>query len=481
MAASDQPGKLRAQLQWHDALLIAAGAFLLLWPAIINQFPLIFHDTNSYIRTTPELSRSFFYKLFVYFTGFKKSIWTTIIAQSLITSAVLFHFLSLWSFFRRSYFVITVVTLALGSSLSVFVCFVMPDIFTGLMFVTIFSLVFLYDRMALLGKIFSFLLLLVTIFSHFSHPPMAAIITIAAAACLFLLQRYPLQGAWLALAASATAILTICAYNSVTYRQFTISPAAPTFLLANLLEYGPARKELAENCHEEHYRLCAFRSRIPASADQFLWDRESPFNSDLNGFAGMQYESSRIAWATIRHQTWAIAMMSARNSARALVAADPTADLGRMDRSVSILQTMLGRVYGPSAVRQFNASAQEHNRVAVEIIKILTAAGMALAIAIIALAGIVKSKPAERRVWYFLAYAVTAYVGNAILCATVSGVHDRYQARISWMIVLAALLFVFKWIDTNFAGFTGKTLDPQGRVRSLEFDGYGNWADHDRL
>jgi len=32
---------------------------------------------------------------------------------------------------------------------------------------------------------------------------------------------------------------------------------------------------------------------------------------------------------------------------------------------------------------------------------------------------------------------------NAVLCATVSGVHDRYQARLSWVVVLALLLLLF--------------------------------------
>jgi hypothetical protein len=35
-------------------------------------------------------------------------------------------------------------------------------------------------------------------------------------------------------------------------------------------------------------------------------------------------------------------------------------------------------------------------------------------------------------------------MGDTLLCTTISGVHDRYQARVVWLVVMAALICIFR-------------------------------------
>jgi hypothetical protein len=35
-------------------------------------------------------------------------------------------------------------------------------------------------------------------------------------------------------------------------------------------------------------------------------------------------------------------------------------------------------------------------------------------------------------------------MGDTLLCTTISGVHDRYQARVAWLVVMAAVLCLFR-------------------------------------
>jgi hypothetical protein len=53
----------------------------------------------------------------------------------------------------------------------------------------------------------------------------------------------------------------------------------------------------------------------------------------------------------------------------------------------------------------------------------------------------------RRRDYYplLLTTAVCCFImGDTLLCTTISGVHDRYQARVMWLVVMAALLGVFR-------------------------------------
>src|SRR5437763_14784604 len=48
--------------------------------------------------------------------------------------------------------------------------------------------------------------------------------------------------------------------------------------------------------------------------------------------------------------------------------------------------------------------------------------------------------------FFALSVGVTGFVlGNTLLCTAMSGVHDRYQARITWLVFLTVLLWVLSF------------------------------------
>jgi len=423
--------------------LVAIGAVILLWPAFLNGFPLIFHDTNSYVRMAPELPRSYFYKLFVYLTGLKASIWTTATAQALIASAAIWCFLRLMGFPDRRYFLIAIAVLAAGSSLPIYTSFIMPDLFTGLMFMLLFALIFLDERMSRILRLAAFLLLVLAIATHSSHLVLALAITLLGGLWQFLQRPKPkLSGALLSLAAIVTVALCFYVYHGKVHHRYALSPTGSTFLMANLLEYGPARAELAERCPHIAPKLCTYRTRLRPTADNILWDADSPFNTRLGGFEGLAGEAREVVSATIVDHPGLVLQMSVGNSASALVSADPAADIERMDASVELLRHMLLKIYGSQTVRSFDASMQEHNMFPRPLVRILNGAILALLIAGIVFM-LVRGARSTSVSGIFLGFALLAYFMNAVLCATTSGVHDRYQARLSWLVVLALLLLLF--------------------------------------
>lgn len=429
----------------HIALAILAGSILLWWPMLLNGFPLIFHDTNSYARLTPEIPRSYFYKLFVFFTGFKWSIWTTAFAQAFLASGCVFFLLDLLDFRKGAYFPITMAVLALVSSLPIFASFIMPDVFTGLMILLLFIAIFLFDRLAIASRILLFLTLLVATSVHLSHLALALGMTCLSIVWIVVTGKERLTGALFTLAACGTVAASFVVYHGVKHHHFVLSAAGGTFFMANLIEYGPARHELQASCPQSGYRLCRYRDQLPATADKFLWDAKSPFNARLSAFEGMREEANGLVVDTIVHRPLDVLSVSVRNSLRALLAVNPATDIVRMTSSVPQLRRVFGNTYDQSTVEQFDHSLQENNRFPVKLADILSGLGLTAAFAVIIYMLISKSGKIDPRVGAFLLFSLIAYTANAVICGTLSGVFDRYQSRMSWLIIFAALLLLFDW------------------------------------
>jgi hypothetical protein len=445
MTTASRSAPLSASEIFRVGVTIMAGSFLLCWPMLLNGFPLIFHDTNSYVRMIPEIPRSYFYKLFVFLTGFRWSIWTTAFAQSLWAGTCVFFLLNILDFKKEPHFLVAMLVLALASSLPIFASFIMPDIFTGLMILLLFIGIFLFDRLAAGWRVMLFLALLVAISAHLSHLVLALAMICLSIGWIASYKSCQFKGAVMALAACGTVAAAFIAYHGVKHHHLVLSAAGGTYFMANLIEYGPARRELQEFCPQSGYRLCAFRNELPATANQFLWNTQSPFNTQLGAFEGMRAESARLVLDTITHRPLEVLSVSIRNSLRALFAINPTIDIIRPETSVSQLRTVFRRIYDQNTVQQFDDGAQEHNRFPNELIAALFYAGFAAAVAAIAWVITVRFHAIDPRIGGFLLFSIAAYVANAVICGTLSGVFDRYQSRMSWLIPLAALLLLFDW------------------------------------
>ena len=123
-----------------DTAVVVTAAVLVCIPTLLNGFPFIFIDTSDYIILTPRLYRSPFYQLFVFLTGFRISLWHLVAVQAILATHV--AYLVFCSFAGRWLFLPAIAVLVIASSLPVFAGFVMPDIFTGIMFLAVYLLCF---------------------------------------------------------------------------------------------------------------------------------------------------------------------------------------------------------------------------------------------------------------------------------------------------------------------------------------------------
>src|SRR5438876_10366212 len=63
-----------------------------------------------------------------------------------------------------------------------------------------------------------------------------------------------------------------------------------------------------------------------------------------------------------------------------------------------------------------------------------------------------KDVSAEQKIFCFV--ILLGEVSNALICGALSGPHERYQARLTWLIPVVALLLCYeRWLCSQNAGF----------------------------
>src|SRR5262249_51720513 len=91
----------------------------------------------------------------------------------------------------------------------------------------------------------------------------------------------------------------VLASNYAYTGQVFVSRAGPVFVFARLLQDGIVKRLLDETCPGAHYKLCAYKDRLPNRGDAWLWEKPSPFNA-LGRFKGTAAESQRIVVDSVR-------------------------------------------------------------------------------------------------------------------------------------------------------------------------------------
>ena len=435
------------------AVVTAVGAAGLTVPALRNGFPLIFPDSMDYIVLTPRLYRSPFYQLFVFLTGFKQSIWVPVLVQALVAAWVLAIFLAVEVRASLLGSLMGMALLCLLSSLPVFASFVMPDLFTGVMFVALYLLVFRWRDLSRWQRAALALVALVAATVHLSHLTMAFATLVAGTLLLYARdgRRAPVAGIVASLAVCLTSAGAVLAYNLAVFGLFSLSPAGSTFFLANLLATGPAREELAQLCPDPRYRLCAYRDRLPADANAILW--EDGMVKQLGGFEALRGESDRLVGETLRDRPAEVIVFAVGNTVHAVPAINSADDIVPHR---SLAGAVIAQVYGDGTRQRFAQGLQMRGTFPQATYNRMTWLGLLLALPALVL-GIVRL---GWRRSSFAIFAILAFLGNAAFCATLSGVHDRYQSRVSWLLPLAALALLSEVSRSSRAPGGGRQLRP---------------------
>ena len=226
-------------------------------------------------------------------------------------------------------------------------------------------------------------------------------------------------------------------YGYVVVKRLTPSPAGPFFALARLLDDGPARRYLASACPGAGYTLCRYQDAIRGDNNTFLWSEDSPLQALIRerGEAAALDEAGAIVGGTLRAYPGDVLLHAGENAARQFAQARTT------DTDCPCLGDKIERVVTELFPREHAAYVGSlQNRGVLPWDELTWLDGLVLAgsagflVAVILMARRVLLGDAGR----LLALIAWGLVVNAALMGTLSGVADRYQARLAWLVPLFA-------------------------------------------
>jgi hypothetical protein len=419
---------------------LLGGALLLVWPAFANGFPLVFIDSVSYLGHTlfPEWpwDKTPVYGPLLHVFHWGVTPWPAVLAQGLMLSHLLWlaarsaGVASPWRHLAHCG------VLAALTSAPWFTATLMPDILAGVAALCVALLGLARERLSR-GEAWWLLALgsLATA-AHLSH----WLVAIAVASFVLLHERR-LAPTLRAFAPALIAAVLLIAANSAVFGRPTLSPHGSVFLLARLQADGLAVATLRARCPQAGWYLCAFLDRLPMDSDEFLWDPSSPVSRDAAGQPRamgsvlLAPEASAIVRETLAAQPLAFALTAARNGTAQLLIAGIGDTLGNEHLDLSARRAIAR--FPPQVLAAFDAGSQMQGRLRDLAAPFTAVIPLVLVLSVPLIALGFARRPEARGLLLAILVAVAA---NALATGGLSKPHERYQARIAWLLPLAALL-----------------------------------------
>jgi hypothetical protein len=424
-------------------LAAVALPLLMIAPAFWNGYPLLQWDTGGYLARWYEgylvPSRSTVFGIYLHY-GENSGFWINLAVQSLATLWLLQLTLRVLSMMQTFRFVAISLLLILSTALPWLASMLLTDIFAGLSVLSLFLLVIGGQRTSVLEKISLF------VFTAFAAATHSATLGVLLGLCVVGWMARPLLGRRLPIAGLAQASLTVVAgglmlvsANHALSGKWTWTPGGTGVAFGRMMQDGIVARYLNDHCPREKLKLCPYRDQLPATADEFLWGK-SMFNT-LGRFEGMNDEMGTIVVGSLAdYPAWQAGAALRAMGQQLLHVATGEGTNGWIPHTRGIIER-----YIPSQAAPMRAARQQHWGVNFDTINWLHVP-VALA-SMLALVVLLAQALANHRLddLTLLAATVTlALLGNAFICAVISGPHDRYGARMVWVATFTVLVALFR-------------------------------------
>jgi hypothetical protein len=309
-------------------LSLIAATLLLMAVAFADGRPTVFYDSHSYdvmgrnlVETIDEYpasikfkmykgdppvasdrlidpavmgARSSFYGAFLHLSWRIGSIWLLAAVQSFLAAWVIYLLWRTLAPRAPSWsFLAIVAGCVIGTSVSFFTTFAMPDIFAGIGGAAMVLILTQTDRLKRREVVGLWLLCIYAMAIHKSHLGTGAVMAVAGAALAWML-GLPIVSAGrrmaILLSAVALAWLGGMAADGAYHVRTGYRMGHPPCMMARVLADGPGREYMKSACAKgEPYVLCKFQANVGNSTDLILWsDRKKLGVFNIASFAERQ-------------------------------------------------------------------------------------------------------------------------------------------------------------------------------------------------
>ncbi len=446
---SGVPGRVAA---W---VAVIAGAAVLCWPAVLNGYPLVFADSGNYLAQAllhfVGWNAPPFYSLFLLATDLRLTLWLPVLAQGLIVAWVLRLVLRELGWREPAALFAGCVLLGAVTTLPWFVSLLTTDVFTGVVVLTLWLLAF--GRLGRWERRFAALLAIGAVVVHLSHLPLALGLAIMGGALAAVLggARAGLRAFGRMALAPAVAALLLLGVNLAVHRTASLAPYSSVVTLARFIGDGTARDYLRAACPTRHYRICPYLDRLGPGGNDFLWHQ--PVMTELGGAEKWAPEAGAIVRGTVAREPGAVAAAVLRNSVLIF------GHLWLRDALVPWRgspgpEPVIARFF-PWEHAAYRHAAQAEGRLQHQA-GVLAPVEVAFAwLGLALLLALIVRPPRRDAAWVLCVLVLAAVLGNAVITAGLSGVEDRYESRIAWLLPFTAAAVVAmrqRWSRSALAG-----------------------------
>ncbi|MEM9023985.1 MAG: hypothetical protein AAGB22_09595, partial [Bacteroidota bacterium] len=398
------------------------------------------------LLTTP--SRPIGYGLFLRATGWGETLWLAVLAQSLIVNLLVRSTLRLMLpklALNLTHFC-TVLLLTLVSSLGWYAGQVMPDIFTSVLLLALF--VFLHaQKLTRVSQALLIAVIFLCIIAHHSHLAITLLLLVTAwwwgkSWHLFPGPARPTKRLALVAGTLVAAFLFGMWANHWSGRGFRYSPASNVFITANLGEMGLLRPYLLENCPERGLSLCQQLDSLPRGTAGFLWSPSAPFKRAGMDWAEANAEYSVIVrdFTTRPRYLFPYLWAGSKATAQQLFQVDIGSGLYAFREQTPPYYAV--QRFLPGEMNNYLNSEQNEGHWNFDWFNRMNYLVLALSLMVIAFG--LRDRDFRNRLLPLVVFIGFGLVYNAAVTAVLANVYERLQARLTWLVVFVALVYLWK-------------------------------------
>ena len=436
-----------------NLLAIVVGGALFVWPALWNGYPLLYSDTHVFItQPTPgyfNWDKPFIYGPWMLPFHAWQSLWGVVLVQGILLSHLVWLTQQTVGTVNPVRHLLICLALSVLTGASWFVSLLMPDIFSGMVVLSIFILGFarqlsrgLLVWVSLLGAL--------AIAVHLSH-------LVIAAACLLVVLAFKWRRIHYAVLPLVIALTALVGTTMYAFQKVAVSPFGSVFMVARMSADGNVKSILEKYCPEKSWHLCAWTDRLAKDSDSFMWDAKGPVWSHPGGPIGLAPEASEIVALTVRHRPFQLLWSAIQNTVTQL----SMVKLGDTIHSDWLDLTVLKSVekFFPAAELERYKNAHQVQGNMLERVSFISAVGTYAVLLGFLLSIYFFLRGLRTRDTLALGLIVMIWLGvlaNAFATGALSKPHYRYQTRIAWLLVLPPFILVSR----------NKKSDPDSQDRS---------------
>lgn len=150
-----------------------------------------------------------------------------------------------------------------------------------------------------------------------------------------------------------------------------------------------------------------------------------------------------IVKQTLLTRPMEVATMVANNFMRGLITHQPAAEFTTKYQIPTVLE-LITEKFGERAANAYLTSAEMRNAIPQQLIRTVDFILTPLAFFVLLGIGLANFKKRSDMAFLLPCTVLCFILGNTLLCTALSGVHDRYQSRLTWLLPMAIMLILLE-------------------------------------